>query len=316
MASLLVGVLIAAAVVIVTPVLDRHSDEPSAPATGNDLDLEHRISGFGADTVADAGFLPPGRVERETVAAGVGLYLDGKRAEAERKLAEVDFGVHILRDTAKGTTKGRRYAEIADRAREDVRGWGRVYIDLDAPVRFSVQVPHPVADSYSESLGAGVLRGAPGGVLVVAGAHRAAGKGNEADVAHRTDTIFHAVCAELVARGLPGIQVHGFADSTSPPHDAVVSTGAGDDGRAQALTLARALADDGFRVCRAWSSKCPLAGRTNKQGKLAADDGVPFIHVEFNRTIRENEGRSRRVVEAMTTTVAEWKAPAGAKAGT
>ncbi|MER8067328.1 hypothetical protein ABTZ59_03300 [Streptomyces sp. NPDC094034] len=312
MASLLVGVLIAAAVVIVTPVLDRNSDEPSAPPTGNDLDLEHRISGFAADTVADAGFLPPGRVERETVAAGVGLYLDGERAEAERKLAEVDFGVRVLRDTA----KGRRYAEIADRAREDVRGWGRVYIDLDAPVRFSVQVPHPVADSYSESLGAGVLRGAPGGVLVVAGAHRAAGKGNAADVAHRTDTIFHAVCAELVARGLPGIQVHGFADSTSPPHDAVVSTGAGDDGRAQALTLARALADDGFRVCRAWSSKCPLAGRTNKQGRLAADDNVPFIHVEFNRTIREDEGRSRRVVAAMTTTVAEWKAPAEATTGT
>ncbi|MEV4974398.1 hypothetical protein [Streptomyces scopuliridis] len=303
MASLLVGVLIAAAVVIVTPVLDRHSDEPSAPATGNDLDLEHRIGGFAADTVTDAGFLPPNRVEREIVAAGVGLYLDGKRGEAERKLAEVDFGVRVLRDT----DKGRRYAEIADRAREGLRGWGRVYIDLDAPTRFSVQVPHPVADAYSDTLGVGVLRGAPGGVLVVAGAHRAAGEGNAADVAHRTDTVFHAVCAELVARGLPGIQIHGFADKTSRAHDAVVSTGAGDEGRPQAVTLARALTDDDFRVCRAWSAKCPLAGRTNKQGRLASDDGVPFIHVEFSRTVREDAARSRRVVEAMTTAVAEWK---------
>ncbi|MFJ1914094.1 hypothetical protein ACIOGX_19480 [Streptomyces sp. NPDC088147] len=313
MASLLVGVLIAAAVVIVTPVLDRHSDDPSAPATGNgtDLDLERRIAGFATDTVADARFLPPNRVERETVAAGVGLYLDGKRGEAERRLAEVDFGVHILRDTV----RGRRYAEIADRAREGARGWGRIYIDLDAPARFSVQVPHPVADAYSETLGVGVLRGASGGVLVVAGAHRTAGEGNAADVAHRTDTVFHAVCAELVARGLGGIQVHGFADKTARAHDAVVSTGAGDDGRPQAVTLARALTDDGFRVCRAWSAKCPLAGRANKQGRLAADDGVPFIHVEFSRTVREDTDRGRRVVAAMTTAVAEWKTTAGKAAG-
>lgn len=303
-ASLLVGALIVAAVVIVTPLWDRHSGSPSPPAAGSgtELDLGRRIADFAKDTVADAGFRPPNRAERETVASGVALYLDGRRGEAERRLAEVDFGVRILRDSE----RGRRFAEIADRAGEDTRGWGRVYIPLDGPARFSVQVPHPVADAYSETLGAGVLRTTPGGVLVIAGAHRTAGEGNAADMAHRTDTVFHAVCAELVARRLPGIQIHGFADTTSPSHEAVVSTGAGDQARPQAITLARALKTAGFRVCRAWTANCPLAGRTNKQGRLAADAEVPFIHVEFSRTVRTDPARTRDAVEAMSAAVADW----------
>ncbi|MFB7273162.1 hypothetical protein [Streptomyces sp. NPDC056244] len=303
-ASLLVGALIVAAVVIVTPLWDRHSGSPSPPAAGSgtELDLGRRIADFAKDTVADAGFRPPNRAERETVASGVALYLDGRRGEAERRLAEVDFGVRILRDSE----RGRRFAEIADRAGEDTRGWGRVYIPLDGPARFSVQVPHPVADAYSETLGAGVLRTTPGGVLVIAGAHRTAGEGNAADMAHRTDTVFHAVCAELVARHLPGIQIHGFADTTSPSHEAVVSTGAGDQARPQATTLARALKTASFRVCRAWTANCPLAGRTNKQGRLAADAEVPFIHVEFSRTVRTDPARTRDAVEAMSAAVADW----------
>ncbi|MFF3755007.1 hypothetical protein ACFYYH_31940 [Streptomyces sp. NPDC002018] len=290
-----------AAVVIITPVWDRHSDAPSPPANGTGIDLRGHVADFARGTVAKARFRPPDRVERETVATGVGLYLDGRTEEAGRRLAEADFGVRVLRDTE----GGRRYAEIADRAKEETRGWGRVYIALDGPARFSVQVPHPVADAYTDTLGVGVLRGAPGGVLVVAGAHRRAGEGNAADTAHRTDTVFHAVCAELVARRLPGIQVHGFADTTSPAHDAVVSTGAGEDARPQAAVLARTLADDGFRVCRAWSSRCPLAGRTNKQGRLASDAGVPFIHVEFSRTVRETPDRAHRAITAMSAALTD-----------
>ncbi|MFF1417960.1 hypothetical protein [Streptomyces sp. NPDC058280] len=337
MASLLVGALIAAAVVIVTPVWDRPSDESSAPATdaGVRVDLERRIADFTTDMVATARYAPPDRTERETVAEGVALYVDGRHEAAVRKLAEVDFGVRILTDTADGSgtatdvdgakgngtkadgsgrdrtdgngTRGRRFAEIADRAAEARRGWGRVYVALDAPAGFSVQVPHPVADAYSDTLGVGVLRGAPGGVLVIAGTHRTAGEGDAADVAHRRDTVFHAVCAELVTRRMPGIQVHGFADGTSPAHDLIVSTGAGAEGRPQAVTLARALADDGFAVCRAWSGRCPLAGRTNKQGLLATAEGVPFLHVEVSRTVRADPSRSRGAIAAMTTAVGGWR---------
>ncbi|MEV0779729.1 hypothetical protein ACIBLA_31760 [Streptomyces sp. NPDC050433] len=300
--------LLVAAVAVVVPALDKaRTDDPSpgpgptdAPSSG----LERRLSSYASDVVADSRFRPPDRAEREALAEGVALYVDGEHTKGARRLADVDFGVRIVRDAP----PGRRYAEIADRTDETRRGWGRVYVDLDTPPRYSVQVPHPVADAYTERLGAGVLRGAPGGVLVIAGAHRRAGDGDAADVAHRRDTVFHAVSAELVDRGLPGIQVHGFADSSVPGRDLVVSTGAGTLARPQARTLATALDDDGFRVCRAWVDKCPLEGRSNKQGRLAADEDVPFLHVEVSRAVRGDAARTARAVAAMATAVREWGA--------
>ncbi|MEK8143306.1 hypothetical protein NKH18_17715 [Streptomyces sp. M10(2022)] len=118
--------------------------------------------------------------------------------------------------TLTDTVTGRRFAEVSDRVGEGRRGWGRVYVALGTPATWSVQVPHPVADAYSDTLGVGVLRGTPGGVLVLAGAHRRAGVHGAADVAHRRDSVFHAICAELTARRMPGIQVHGYADRSAP----------------------------------------------------------------------------------------------------
>lgn len=297
--------LLLAAVAVAVPALDRsRTDDPKpgpSPADGPAGGLERRLSSYASEVVADSRFAPPDRDERETLAEGVALYVDGEHTKAASRLAEVDFGVRVVRDGP-----GRRYAEIADRGDETRRGWGRVYIDLDTAPRYSVQVPHPVADKYSERLGAGVLRAAPGGILVVAGAHRRAGEGDAADVAHRRDTVFHAITVELVARGLPGIQVHGFADSSVPGRDLVVSTGAGDLARPQGRTLADALDDDGFRVCRAWVDKCPLEGRNNTQGRLAAAKDVPFLHVEVSRAVRGDVARTARAVAAMATAVREW----------
>lgn len=320
----LVTALVVVAVVLVTSGGGEGSVKggPQRARPQEQVDLAARIDDFTRQTIRRSAFRPPTALERRAVADGVGLYLDGRRAEAERRLAEVDFGVSAFNDTA----TGRPFAEIADRARESTRGWGRVYVDLPQnlsdgaaggdrpdgaaggaagePVRrpaatWSVQVPHPVADADSEKLGVGAWRATPGGVLVLAGAHRRAGKDGAADVAHRRDTVFHAVCAELVARRLPGIQVHGFADSTEPDYDVIVSTGRGDHGRTWGEGLASALSRQGFDVCRVWVRRCALEGRTNVQGRAAADAELPFLHVEFSRTVRESPARIARAVKAI-----------------
>ncbi|UQX01690.1 hypothetical protein [Streptomyces sp. RerS4] len=263
---------------------------------------------------------------------------------ARSRLSEVDYRL----DTFTDAPSGRRYAEVADAAvgsgrsgRGAGRGWGRIYVDLDGPARWSVQVPHPLADRDTERLGAEVLRGAPGGVMVLAGAHREAasgaggrGEGDEdaspekdpADMAHRTDSVFHAVVTELTRRGLPGIQLHGFADSSAPGARAVVSTGAGDAAGAEAAALADALegawgarrgrvegrvrgAPDGrgaAAVCRAWADPCPLAGRTNQQGRLAAERGTRFLHLELARAVRSDAGASAGAVRAITYVTQGW----------
>jgi hypothetical protein len=277
---------------------------PRAGSAAEGVDLERRVTDFTTGFGQDGGYRPPSADERATVADAVGLLLDHREQAARDRLDGIGFVLRTLTDS--GT--GRRFAEVADarEGRTGNRGWGRVYVDLTAPVRWSVQVPHPVADEDSEKLGVGVLRGTPGGVMVLAGAHRRAGEGNAADVAHRRDTVFDAVCGELARRRLPGIQVHGFADSSQPGYDAIVSTGKADDAHDAARTLAHALGVHHLAVCRAWARDCSLEGRTNEQSGVAAALHVPFLHVEFSRSVRTHHRRIAEAVDAMASVTSAW----------
>ncbi|MFF4578335.1 hypothetical protein ACFY15_08045 [Streptomyces sp. NPDC001373] len=306
-------------------------------------DLLDRVTRFTSGFGVRGGYRAPTEAERSALLGGVTALFDGDVEKARTRLAEVDYRL----DTFTDGPGGRRYAEVADAAARSGpadRGWGRVYVGLGAPVRWSVQVPHPIADQDTERLGVAVLRGAPGGVMVLAGAHRraaggpggsdgdgeegdgtgdgnAAGGGNavgggsgdkdgggtgEADMAHRTDSVFHAVIAELTRRGLPGIQLHGFADSTVPGAGAVVSTGAGDAAAADAARLAAELASRGVRPCRAWSANCRMSGRGNAQGRLAAELGTRFLHLELARSVRADPGRRGEAARAIAAVTAGW----------
>ncbi|MFI0962576.1 hypothetical protein ACH4S8_14405 [Streptomyces sp. NPDC021080] len=275
------------------------------------VDLARSVTAYTARFSPDGAFRPPSRTERQTVADGVGLLLDNHREQAERRLAEVDFAVRTVVDSA----TGRRFTEVYDRVDQgpSPRGWGRVFIDLDHPVRWSAQVPHPVADENTELLGVRVMRGAPGGFMIIAGAHRKSGDGNASDVAHRRDTVFAAICSELVERRIPGIQLHGFAQKSAPRYDVIASPGAGTAGEPVGRRLADALRERHFAVCRAWDRACPLAGRENVQGREAAAAGVPFLHVEFAPGPRSDARRAARVTEAVSVVTRGWAdgAPAG-----
>ncbi|MFI1016351.1 hypothetical protein [Streptomyces sp. NPDC020965] len=307
-ATTIVAVAATLAVLLTLALSGDRTDDRAPRATGSEgavrTDLTDRVKEYTARFEENAGYRPPTRTDRRTVAHGVALLLDGHRNQAEQRLSDVDFDVTTVTDSS----TGRRFAEISDRT-EDTRaprGWGRIYIGLDGPARWSVQVPHPVADRTTERLGTRVLLGSPGGVLVIAGAHRKSGKGNEADVAHRTDTVFDAVCDELTERGLPGIQIHGFADDSVPDHDVVASTGKGRVAIAEVRRLTDSLRDRGFVVCKAWVRDCPLEGRTNVQGRKAATEQVRFLHIEFSNRLRTDERRADRAAAAMDTVTAVW----------
>ncbi|MGW5462557.1 hypothetical protein [Streptomyces sp. NPDC003996] len=282
------------------------ADHPRGPAPkgAEQIDLSREVADYTSRFGPDRGYLPPGRSDREDIATAIGLLLDGHRKQAEERLSQRDFTVRTVFDRP----SGHRYAEVADRTDSAVtpRGWGRVYLDLDHRPSWSVQVPHPGFDLGTEQLGVRVLRGSPGGILVIAGAHRKAGVGNSADVAHRLDTVFHAICAELARRGMPGIQVHGFAASAVPGYDVVASTGAGSVGRQDGRELADALRGHGFRVCRAWARSCPLEGRTNVQGRVADADHVPFLHVEFSPEVRAGGRPAERAAAAIAEITRRW----------
>ncbi|GGP39767.1 hypothetical protein [Streptomyces abikoensis] len=283
---------------------------PDAGGTAGTVDLGARITGFTDGINQNGHYRVPAASDRRAVADGVRLLVDGDRAAAERSLVGAGYALRTLADRQ----DGRRYAEIADATREGetTRGWGRVYLDLQGPARWSVQVPHPSADQRTEQLGIGLLRGAPGGVLILAGAHRnAAGStdGDAADVAHRADSVFAAVAAVLADRRLPAVQVHGFADASLPEHDVVVSPGKGDAGLPAARRLSAALGREKLRVCEVWRRYCGrLEGRTNVEGDHADAVGAPFLHVEHSRTVRFDDALMGEAVRALTEVVRRWSA--------
>ncbi|MFD8753505.1 hypothetical protein ACFV0O_21390 [Kitasatospora sp. NPDC059577] len=273
---------------------------PSGPAP---VDLASRVDDYTADFAADGPYTAPDAAQRRAVADGVLGALDGQSEQAGKALARAGYRLTEFTEAA----TGRRVAEIADiTATAGSRGWGRVYLDLSARTNWSVQVPHPVSDARTEALGVELFRAAPGGVLVLAGAHRRAGADGSSDVAHRTDTVFAAVVEALTGRGLPGIQVHGFDEGSLPGQDAVVSGGAGQAGPAAELTAA-SLGRSGYAVCRAWREKCgQLGGTTNVEGRFAAGVGVPWLHVELGNGLRTEPARRAVVAGVLAETARSW----------
>ncbi|MFB7616081.1 hypothetical protein [Kitasatospora sp. NPDC056181] len=308
MAALLV---LAALAVGLTVAARGSAGRPGAAATAGPtgplpVDLAARVDAYTAGFAAGTPYTVPDAVQRRAVADGVVAALDGRPEQAGQALAPV--GYRLSEFTEAGS--GRRVAEIAEDGPADRRGWGRVYLDLSAKDYWSVQVPHPVSDSRTEMLGVDLFRAAPGGVLVLAGAHRRAGADGSSDPAHRSDTVFAAVIEALTARGLPGIQVHGFDEGSLPGQDTVVSSGAGQAGPAAELTAA-GLGRAGFAVCRAWQEKCgQLEGTTNVEGRFAAGLAVPWLHVELANALRTEPARRAAVAAALAATAVSWHGPA------
>ena len=279
---------------------------PDSPAPGPGLRLTDELREYVDHFPRNGGYRTPTRSERTAVAEAVTGTLRGSRSlAAQHLLRQIDYRLtrHQMADS------GREVAEIAEPAEHGVgtgRGWGRVYVDLSTPIRWSVQVPHPRSDLHTELIGADLFARVPGGVLVLAGAPRDAAPGRTADMAHRSRTVFNAVCDALVARRVPALQVHGFADASSPGHDVVLSTGPADR-----TPTARAAADrieaQGFTVCRAWSGDCgPLEGTTNVQAGTAADLGVDFLHVENSYSLRSTPAARSRLVTALAEVARGW----------
>ncbi|MBM7814667.1 hypothetical protein [Saccharothrix algeriensis] len=254
-------------------------------------ELGERMRAHAAALREDAPYRPPDAEQRRAFPAAL-AGLGATPSRADDRLRELGFTVSRAVD---GRT-GRPYALAATEPGAE-RAWGLYVVDLSQPSRVAVQVPHPANDLRTADIGLALFRRLPGAVLAVAGTHRRAAAG-AGDMAHRTDSMFHALAEAHSRERLPQVQVHGFDDDSLPSADLVLSPGAGDGG-----PLLDRVADDldgSMRVCRAWARDCgDLEGRRNRQGGVAAEHGAFFAHVEINRTTRESPERWDEVVRAL-----------------
>jgi hypothetical protein len=111
-----------------------------------------------------------------------------------------------------------------------------------------------------------------------------------ADHSHNTDSVFHHLWTNVLGpRGVPQVQIHGFADVRAPDQQVVVSTGAGPITPA-AVRIAAGIGATGLRTTRNWegTANTNLDATTNEQGIAAATNGWIWVHVEHNRTVRDD----------------------------
>ncbi len=258
------------------------------------VDLSDHLAMLADGMGLDDPYRPPTRRERRTAAHGLEVLLGDPFAlgEAASRLAPHGFRVADCVDTANEN----RFV-LVDGERRGHRRWGTVVLDPHTPPSSLIAVPHPSADLDTEIVGAELFRRTPGAVLLVSGSHRRTAD-EAGDVAHRTDSLFHAFALRLMDRGLPQIQLHGFASLSDV--DVVLSPGPGEAAPAL-LDTADALDTEGFRLLRSWLEACPLTGRTNVQGRAAADHDLPFLHVELARALRSTAETRGRAMDAIAS---------------
>jgi len=266
---------------------------PNPSGEQNDVPLADRVRQFASSVREDTPYRPPDESELRRFGAAM-AHLGSTDASSELR----SLGMVVERRTDERT--GRPYALVTE-APGDERGWGLYAADLSRPARIAVQVPHPANDLRTDQIGAELFRRVPGAVLAVAGTHRRAA-GGAGDMAHNTDSMFHALAEEQARLGLPQVQLHGFDDRSLPSSDVVLSAGAGrPDDRIERVADA---APANLRVCRAWRHDCgALEGTKNAQGATAAKLATPFFHVEINRTVRDDPARWGGLVDAIAKTV-------------
>ena len=255
-----------------------------------DVVLSHvaaAIDGRGGD------YRTPPRAARRDLTQAVLAVSDGR----------VDRATELLRRHDYRLTESRGVTFVVPDRVPDGQGWG-LYAVRPQGRPVVVEVPHPRADRFTEHLGAALAERLSASHLLVASARRDAGDG-EADVAHRERSVFTAVHTALAERGLPAVQLHGFASSSSPGNDVVVSPGSAEL-TPLARRIARATERAGHRTCRAWREECgPLAGRRNAQGAASAEAGAAFVHVEVAAPVREDLERRRALVETLAAAVSD-----------
>ncbi len=264
-------------------------DEPG-PTSPEGADLVDVVRDYAGGLRPDAPYRPPVAAERRAFLRGLRVLAS---AEAADDLRALGFSITERVDPA----TGRRFAQVVD-TRTDGRAWGLYLVDLSEPTRLLVEVPHPNYDLRTEEMGLALWRAVPGSLLAVSGTHRKVANG-AGDVAHRADSMFHALATDFAERGVAQVQLHGFDDASLPGEEVVLSVGVDSPGPV-ARRVAERMSDAGLAVCLPWERSCGrLEGTRNKQGIAAAGSGSLFLHVEMNRSVRDARTEWMAVVDAL-----------------
>jgi hypothetical protein len=259
-----------------------------------DPDPAVTVTAVAAGVSRDQAYLAPTDAERRDAGIGLARLAIGDLDGAAELLSPLGFTVTTDVDPA----TGRRYA-LAVSETQTPRAWGLYLADLTRPLGLCVAVPHPKSDALCEQLALRLWRATPGAMLAMAAVHRDAAEGT-ADHSQNTESVFHHLWTHVIGpRGVPQVQIHGFADATAP-EQVVVSTGSGPVTPA-AGRIADEIQATGLSTTRSWddTADVDLRATGNEQGIAANTNGWVWVHVEHNRTVRDTPSLWEPAIEGI-----------------
>ena len=245
-------------------------------------------------------YMAPGPSDLSGLRVLTGALLSGDRATAETVAAGLSYELVDGVDT-----DGRVFVAARQSSGDGPRqGWGTIVV-ADEGIPVVVEVPHPVADNGTETIGLSLFRGVDARALLIAGTHRDANIDNTADPAHNPLSAFHAVHSALVDSGVVVVQPHGFSTQRHPRLTAdVVVSSAQTNPTALATSITQQLAAAGIDACTYSTERCTeLGGTSNEQALQTIIAGSEFIHLEISTDFRKTPDWATALTDPIATAI-------------
>ena len=174
--------------------------------------------------------------------AAVDSVLAGRVAAADALLDQYGYDVTSIRSSVSGDSLV-LFRERTLSTGKVARGWG-TYLYNPSPTRrrVDVHVNHPIDDEFTEDIAIDLYQRNRARWFFMAGARRAANTGDAADMARRTDSVFHQLFTKVAAANVRTLSIHGFLDDNHPTLplgvDHVLSNGRSDASTNPTYTVA------------------------------------------------------------------------------
>ena len=277
-------------------------------------------------------YKPPSAVERRRFRQLTRQIISGNVDRALRTARRLDYDVVEFHDSDTGDT----YLGFREsRSVASSRGWGSLFVNLNAEGDDLIEVPHPRNDTDTPELGALVFQQSDAIAFLMAGAYRDRGGEDAADVAHLRRSVFQDIHKTLSRRrDVDTIwQLHGFnadkhIEENGFPEDSKAILSNGKATVSPEVVLLDAAFDAHGIPSYAYNEMSiehpvnifvnttsdgtvydgetfsPLAGRTNVQRKFSERVGDTFIHLELQKDYRTQEDL-REVVAGIVSAVVD-----------
>jgi hypothetical protein len=281
-------------------------------------------------------YVPPSGTEKRKFRSALTVLLKGKVSRAQKFLSRIDLEVVKFKDTTTGMT----FYLIREKPNIPPRGWGLYAINPHSSRNIVLEIPHPIADTRTESQGAAFFLELSAHALIIAGTHRCANLSSSrcsgmtsvcsdsgsperyriSDAAHSTRHLLQVAHETLLDlnEALVAVALHGFAKRSADPH-AFVSDGTRDLASAAhlanqftALLIEETGLTNAAQSCNDGSTGARLCGTDDIQGRDA--NGSPhacrmdapatgrFLHIEQSLDFRTEGGavESTQVLTVLT----------------